>query len=311
MRPDGLASPSEIHLRKRAETQRFYVNVLLRVEVLFRPDSHFYGFRVRRNCIAVQHFQQHSFIQRNTNILGTMVIIRLIFPLDGVDHGKVRLDRTPQAVLKHLQTFVLEPMLHLSVRMDRHSGHVGLSLFRHPMQTIFRTLVVGNAPQPIVDNQMVLQMVAPHYRVFKPAFYRRIYATVGQLLVRRKPVTTDPNTSATTHHQIGTVLPAGERQVGQPFDNPPAACVEMKTAVTPRTVLRGSDIISVDDIYHHTSVLQTESLGVMPPAYRIADSVRAFQFVTDRMEHRRVTPKHVPFGRILRPTAHKQMVLTV
>ena len=195
--------------------------------------------------------------------------------------------------------------------MDRHAGHVGLSLFRHPMQTVLRTLVVGNAPQPIVDNQMVLQMVAPHDRVFKPAFYRRIYATVGQLLVRRKPVATDPNTSATTHHQIGTVLPTGERQVGQTFDNSPATCVEIKTSVTPRTVLRGSNIISVDDIYHHTSVLQTESLGIMPLSYRIVDGVRAFQFITDCMEHRRITPKHVTFGRIFRPTANIQMILAV
>ena len=151
------------------------------------------------------------------------------------------------------------------------------------MQTVFRTLVVGNAPQPIVDNQMVLQMVAPHYRVFKPAFYRRIYATVGQLLVRRKPVTTDPNTSATTHHQIGTVLPAGERQVGQPFDNPPAACVEMKTAVTPRTVLRGSDIISVDDIYDDPAVVEDESLRVMPFPDCVLDGERPMQMIAGCM----------------------------
>ena len=45
--------------------------------------------------------------------------------------------------------------------------------------------IESNTPQPIINNQMILNMIAPDYRIFKPTVHIRINPFVGQLIVFR------------------------------------------------------------------------------------------------------------------------------
>ena len=282
------------------------------VETFFTLDAHFNALGGGGNFFLVQDFEQQSLVERNGDVLGTVTVVGQVFPFDGVYHGKVSLYGSAVFVLIDFQSFVFEPMFHLAVGMVRHSRHIGFALLGYPMNTVLGTLVEGNAAQPVVHNQVILQTVFPYYGVLEAAFYGWIYPLVAQLAIRREAVLADPYTTATAYHEVRVVLTTGKCQVGKSFNNLSVARVEPEFTVGPyRTVFLVGDVISVDDIHHHSSVGQAEGFRVMAFTDGIHDAERAGKLVGNCMEHRRVAPEHVSAWRIFRPSTYIQVIFTV
>ena len=130
---------------------------------------------------------------------------------------------------------------------------------------------------------MVLQGVPPDDRVLELSFDRRINPLVRDLLVRSDAVFADPDASSPANHQVGTILPFGKAEVAQSFDDLPVAGIERELSVLPGAIDLVGYIISVDDIYDDPSVVEDESLRVMPFPYRVLDGERPVQAIAGRM----------------------------
>lgn len=126
----------------------------------------------------------------------------MVFPFDSVDNGKVHLDGTPLRILKDFRTLVFEPVLNSTVFMTGDSGYVCFAGLNNPMNTIKRALIVGNATQPVVDNEVILQGIAPHHGILKLAFDWWIYAPFGDLAIVVGSVSADPDTTPAADCQI-------------------------------------------------------------------------------------------------------------
>ena len=183
-----------------------------------------------------------------------MVIVWQIFVFQCVDNSEICLDSTAILILKDFDSFIFKPVLHFSIFMERDSRLVSLSRIGYPIDTIFRALIKSDTSQPIIHNQVVLNVVTPDNRVFKLPFYRRISPLIGNLVVRRKPGLADPYTTSTANHQIGTVFPLSESQVGKTFYDTAVGFIKIKLLTSPRTVQAIGNIISVDYINNNTSV---------------------------------------------------------
>ena len=178
----------------------------------------------------------------------------MVFPFDGVYHGKVHLYGTSFLVLIYFGALIFKPVFHFSVFVSGDAGYIRFTLFRNPMNSIRRTLVKGDSSQRIIHYQVVLQWVTPYYRIFKFAFHIGVGTLFGYLVIRRSTGTAYPYATTTAYHQAGAVLPAGKGQVGQPFYNLSVARVEIELFEFPWTIHTVGYVVTIDDINHNTTV---------------------------------------------------------
>ena len=176
------------------------------------------------------------------------------------------------------------------------------------MHSVYRTLIVGYASEPVVYDEVVLQRVTPHDGVFKLSVDGRIYSLFGDLTVGFQAVAADPYASASAHHQTRTVVAACECEVAQTLDHGAVAPVEFELRVLPRAVEGVGYIVSADDIYDDTAVVETVCFWVVPLAYGLAYGIWAVQTLRDGVIYRRVGPEHVPLRRVLRPAAYVHVI---
>ena len=78
----------------------------------------------------------------------------------------------------------------------------------------------------------------------------------------------------------------GKAEVAQPLDDFPVARVELELSVLPGAVDIVRYVVPVDNIYDDPSVVEDESLRIVPFPYRVLNGERSVQPVAGRMVDR-------------------------
>ena len=167
--------------------------------------------------------------------------------------------------------------------------------------------MVGDAPVPVVDDQVVLHGCAPENGVFESALHPGVVAALRDLLPGGQAVAADPDAAAAADHEKRAVLALGETQVREALNDPPVAGVEIEFLLFPRALEIVGKVIGVDYIENVAAVLEAIGLGVVTAADDLRDLVGSEAVGGHGADDFRAGPGHVAFGVVFGPAADEEM----
>ncbi len=228
--------------------------------------------------------------------------------LEGIDDCKIGLNCPTMLILQHLDALKFEPILHRSILMDCYSRCIGYTRINHPVDAVLGAEIPGNASQPVVHDHVILDVVSPDDGIFKPSVHIGVDALIGDLMIGREAVATDPYAPSPAHHQKGTVFTTCKWEVWESFNDAAVTGIELELAILPVARQVIGEISASNDIEYIAVVFEPVYLRVVPFPDHIVQLERSRGVVADGVEHIGVGPLHVSFWGWFQPTAHHEMI---
>ena len=244
-----------------------------------------------------------------------MDVAAAVIALHAVDDSEIRLEDAPVDIRRHAHALVLEPLVRNASCNAGDPRPVRLARLGRPVEAVRRSKIPRDASEPVVDDKVVLHLVAPQDGILEAPRDVGIHAA-GHHNERLDSVFAQPYSPAAADREHRSVWTPREGEVRLALDELASVEVERQAFVFPRTVHRRGAVdvrlrLGVDAVDGEGSVLAAEELWVVPRTDHLDKLEVPVGTGRHAVRYLAVRPEHVTLRLRLLPARDEKMVPSV